>query len=1164
MNTNDERIKRTLIREKDKGTKTEKAIEAEKALEEKYNGIFGNYGSEMVSIINISTVFNDYKKLYDDLRKYAEQWNEKVICITADSKIDALVSLKALRKVCRKERKFDNNLLLSILKICEVFLCMLSIFQIIYTFLKGASYSAINLKTFILMIIFILAAVIFFSICSLTRKQNIEISGRLKEMSDNELISLFSKLGMKGSYINDEGIFFVENICKLDKLSRCYLEAYFLNVEYIKQLWCIFDYLFEKKIQLKNGNKSIYYESFRLEPLNYEKKLELYNKYNLKDSISKEYLSCIGVDILWFFERNDENTEFKFHSASYISEKLLNVEKLYNSNGDLLRFVYCLAYISSKYHYSFSLDQMVLLKQNGENVERKIKNLIKSANNRLFRGKPISETDTYNFLKCIVKQLDDYCSVETTIKNNKKIKKYRFSYDIVECFRENMEDVCADKQAIEMWILVKLISNEDIFRQDRYFFDCSNLLVMDDSLDNNDFVALAVYFLKLLNGNSCFTYYTPILKKIREISGGQSEKTQQCRDSILEQASINNLFYVSNQESIELVLYFVTEMKECPYLVNVFQNEYLDVIEQSDSQLAGYFKLMYKVFQENVSIYFSFGVDRTKRNIEIEKSIEGMDLYNVITALVLFADDCLRQQVSLEQFEVHNYKIKQMLKKIEVCEEARTFTGIVREMLLWVKSEISLEQDRKYRNINAGMLIEESDSKMLYFIYGLFGMAFLKGKEVILKNDNGLLDFISRSVYYFNVMAYEEGITNYINEIILSRLSIDLKLNMVMRLLITNIPYKQEIVAFAVENIDEVLEQIEAKMNIISNENDLEQYLGEWLLYNSNIKNQNFRDKVWNQILKFIEKVTFCDGSMLVRDLQIILDKKWPDIEFNTIVEEINSIKNYTFAVWVLEGYCRVKEEMLERIPYINLKILCNCGVSLGIELMLRYLMRHGYYDCNHDVLEVFLDIMRHNYAPSEGIILNYLQLIDHYEEDCSNIKQNEFGTYNRLMALLFHYNTVKDYEAQEMMHSFPRRTLEFLIFIIRKSAQYGIQFMLQNPELQYYVNHKITERIPDMENYILKNFLNIKPVVKKGKEMGISVDYYVIINYIYEFPDVYESLLQIAEETKNRVIKKEHVVELINLFLQLPSNENFTGDRESLISVKRLLDSMCFSGATI
>lgn len=106
------------------------------------------------------------------------------------------------------------------------------------------------------------------------------------------------------------------------------------------------------------------------------------------------------------------------------------------------------------------------------------------------------------------------------------------------------------------------------------------------------------------------------------------------------------------------------------------------------------------------------------------------------------------------------------LPRMKGCVEANEFVFIMKEMLLWVKSELAGKQESVHRNINMGMLVETSDSNMLNFIYGLLNMALIKDSEMPCQNKNSLMDFISQTIFYFKVVTHAEGITRYVDALL--------------------------------------------------------------------------------------------------------------------------------------------------------------------------------------------------------------------------------------------------------------------------------------------------------------------------------------------------------------------------------------------------------------
>lgn len=1043
--------------------------------------------------------------------------------------------------------------LLSISKICACFLTLLNIVYIMCSFLFGEIYPLPKEIVLPILCICLIATVI--STIQQTHKFDSELLEKLNSLDEDSLINIYSCLDQRKSLLKDEGIFFIENFNKLNKLCRSYVIAYLRHKLYKKQIWCVFDYLFEDSLKIDSVEETVFYESFKLVPLNYEEKEALYKEYNLQRDIKKEYLNCIGVDILWGSRADIDNGSFKFHSLDYIRERIESIRKEFDPSGRLTRIFYCLVYMSSKYKYSFSVNQIISLVQNEENVNQHLRAIICDAGSRVLGSDIKSKEEIRGFISKITNLLEEYCFIEYKREGGRKVKKYKFSYDILECFQKKMNSFYPDEETVKRWVFVKLISNKDMFWMERYFFDCSNLLVKSDFLEDNEFCILSSYLLRIMNANNCWIYTCPILRRLRYIE--ENIRKQYLQEEAVKRAAGNCMFYSSDNESLQYGIYFLAGIEGCSVDVDDFSldscTRWMPEMEKYSSVLSGYFKLLYKTFGS--VILDSFEIGKIYQDVDVEPFAEQDKLFEIIRKSLLCCISCLNKISSREIFNENSDWIVRQLPQIRMCAEANEFTCIVEEMLLWVKSELDGEQDRVQRNIYTGMLVETSGSNMLYFIYGLLNMAFVKDREMIYKNKNSILDFISQSVFYFEVITQAKGITRYVDELLQGRQSIDLKLNIAIELLIKDNPCREILRSFIIENMDRAKILFLSCLKYQKNTEQIEKYIALLLLYNTNMDSMEFTEKVLGQVSDHITSSECVDGDRIGKYLRVILEKECTEEEMMDIVDEINQIESPDFAVWVLYGYCEIKEEMLERIPQIKLNILTKCTSNLDRIMLSHYLLKHSYYDCNREILELYLQIMRNNKFPNEGDIISYLNIIDKYARDNENIKYDEMGTYNYLLSLYLYYSAVKLSEHKEVNGILLQGTMKFMLRLITSLEMVGIKILAGNGTFSSLLeeNGRLTRK-QETDKLIIKRFFSSKPIISMGGEMYLLEDYCYMILYMNFFPDVCIPLIEQAEKNCMEIIKQKHMLYLLNVLLESTKSKALGFDRRSLYRVRDIL----------
>ncbi len=1146
MDTKEKRITRILKR------KNGNEIEADEMLKDKYERVFGNNYLERVEVIDIRTAYNDYKKLHDDLYELAKDWERKIVCLSSSTDILDILKMKDIRSACKKKRITAEQPLLSVSKICACFLSLLNIVYIICSFILGEIYPLPTEIVLPILCICLLAALI--SVVQQTQKYDSELLEKLNSLDEDNLIDICSCLTQKKSQLKDEGIFFIENFNKLNKLCRSYVIAYLCHKEYKKQLWCVFDYLFEDSLKIDSVEAAVFYESFKLVPLKYEEKEAFYKEYNLQQDIAKEYLNCIGIDILWGSKADIVNGNFKFHSLDYIRERIENTGKEFDPNGKLIKIFYCLVYMSSKYKYSFSINQIISLVKNEEKVNQDLRAVICDAGNRILNGDIKSKEEIRDFISKITDLLEEYCFIEYRREGGRKVKKFKFSYDILECFQEKMNSAYPDEDTVKRWILVKLIGNKDMFQIDRYFFDCSNLLVTSDFLEDDEFCILSSYLLRIMNANNCWVYNCPILKRLRFIE--ENIRKQYLQTEAVKRAAGNCLFYISDNESMQYGIYFLADTRDCNIDLDDFSLDnytvWMPEMEKYSHVLAGYFKLLYKTFGSVILTLFKIG--EVYQDVDIEPFAEHEKLYEIIRKLLMCCISFLNGHSFRETFNENSGWLFQQLPVIRMCAEANEFASIVEEMLLWIKSELDSTRDRTHRNMYTGMLIETSNSNMLYFIYGLLNMALVKDREMLYKNKNSLLDFISQSIFYFKVVTQAMGITRYVDALLQGRQPLNLKLKIAINLLIRENPCREILRNFIIENMDSAETLLLSRLEY-QNTEQAEDYIALLLLWNANINNTEFGEKIFRQISNYISSSECIDGDTINKYLSVILEKKCSEEEAIDIVDEINQIDSPAFAAWVLYGYCNIKKEMLERIPQITPSILTECNSTLGSIMISTYLLDHSYYDCSQEVLELYLGIMRQNPFPSKAEIMTYLHILDQYAKDNINIKYNEFGTYNYLLSLYLFYTAIELSEQKESNSILLRETMKFMLQLLRSLQMTGMKIAEGNRTFTSLVkaNNVLTQK-QEADNLILKNFLYLAPIISIKGENCLSEDYYYMILYICSFPDACIPLVKQAEKNCMEIIKQKHMLHLVNVLLDRTQNNTLGFDRELLYRVRDIL----------
>lgn len=1145
MNTKEKKITRFLKREK--GT-TEFKRKADEILRDCYHHMFECDHLNSVQVIDIETAYNDYQKLHDDLYATAENLGKKVFSISGSTDVLNLVRMKSIRKACERkhisvERSFRN-----ISKMGVGFSCILGIADIMCSLVFGEKYplptgTVLFVLGFCLLVTFMLLA-------QQTRKYDSSLLEKLTGLNEDELIEIFSCIKVNKSPLGDEGIFFVENFSKLNKLCRSCVIAYFRNKDEKKQIWFVFDYVFENSLKIEDKR---YFEVYRLVPLSYEEKEALYKEYNLQNDIAKEYLNCIGIDILCGSKADVANDKFESHSLLYIKKRIEGIKKEFDPTGDLTRIFYCLVYMSSKYKYFFTKNQMISLTQNEKLADENLQAVIDNAESRVLVNQVGNTVQIASFINKILDLLEEYCFIEGSQKN----RKYKFSYDILECFQEELDSIYPDNESVKRWVLVKLISNKDMFQLDRYFFDCSNLLVMSDFLEDDEFCILSSYLLKLMNFNCCWSYTGCILKRLCSID--ESILKQYLEMGTVKQAAVNYLFSASDNESMQFAVYFLAGIDGCKIGLCDFQLDdmaWISQMEKFSREMSGYFKLLYMVLESVVLSTIKIG--ERHQNIKVEPYSGQDNVCEVFRQLLLGCSLQLTLPIQVPLLKM----VDSCLSQIKGSVEASEFVSIVKEMLSWAYSERKNGEDRSFRNINTGMLLETSNYNLLYFVYGLLNMAFLKDRNVVYRNKNTLLDFISQSFFYFRITAHAEGITKYIDSLLNGQQSMDMKLCLAIGLLNRSTPCERVLQNFVIKNIDKAIDLLLTGLEFRGTE-QFEDIIASLLLYHAKLNCTEFTEKIFARVFEQANRPEYENGEKICKYLHIILDGRCPENEMQDImalVDEINQLESPDFAIWVLYGYYKINQEMVERIPQIIPGILRDCRINIGDIMIAKYLLNHSYYDCDLSILELYLLTMKDKVFPNKTDVRIYLNIIDKYAEDNRNIKYKEIATYNHMLSLDLYYEAVDLFEQRETGAILLNDTMEFILNLLKGLQTIGMKMVTEDNRFCALFHNGRLERNQEAERIIIQKFVYCSPIIDAYREKHISEDYYNMIWYMRKFPDICSRLVNQAGVDCMETIKQRHILYLVEVLCECLDDADYEKfhisgfDRNCLFRVKGIL----------
>lgn len=1133
-------IPRTLL------DKDNKEKDAYVEFEDLYKEVFCKFDVEKATIINISTTYNDYKKLYDDLKKKTEKWQEKSKSISPRNSIDDLLEIGKLRKFCCKKKKIRNSKAVLALKMAEAILAFLTIFQIVFNLLIGKE--LLN-SSGVLILAILGIGVLYFTIVLFNKKQNEESIRIIEELeTEAEIIDFFQEMGFEGCKIYEEGIFLIENLSKLDKLCRCYILAYLYNTNTKKQLWCIFDYLFETTEKVESVNKTAKFVNYRLQPLKYSEKEKLYKEYSLHNNICKEYLNCIGVDILWAENFEIGNSNYKLHSLNYIQNKLKGIEDKNKYGKSLMGFFYCILYINIKYQYYFSIEEMARLYRKTDDAV--LKKIIEKNTYKIGNMDELDEEEIKLFFKQIVSTLEGYYVTEEVRRKSRKTKKYKFSYDVFECFQKKRENEYLSEDDIKLWILLKVITEKDIFCADRYFFDCSNLLVTNESLENEEYLLLANKILKILNNNNCLFYYLPILRQIKEILEEGREADREILDrEILEKAIVNELFYSSSNESMEIAIGYLQENVDRNKILYDFWNG--DVVKQEEihQNVKEFYEMLY--FVMNKLVYSELELLKFD---DVECGEGENDLYNIyINLLWIVVYDYKKEEVEKKIQELYK-----RVKKYAKGEATKIFEVVMIELLQWIKSEINGEEDCKYRNVNVGVLIEMTGSNMLFFIYGLLNMSIIRNKDNVYRNENSLLDFISRCFFYVVIMPMQKGARTFGDELICSEMPTEIKLSILIELLARGMMWVDNACKFIVSNTESMLKLIKQHFKIIEEVSQLEQFFALLDIYTNCIDEQKFSNAVYKEIEMNLENSDYESKELYIREAKVILRGEKFEMTIEDMIFEINNVESTSFGAILLEAYCKIKPELLERLESIKKEILCDSYSNTGMNLMQKYLLQHEYYDCNKKIFEYYLEKIKTRRYLKRGNVRGYLYIIDRFRKDNESIMEKEMFTYNYMISLDLYYRAVELYEEQEKNDIYKKKTLEFFKIMISSLRELGIQYYFSNQYILYYLKNMKYERDNEIEQIIFDKFERLSPIIEKNNELYLSGEYMFMLQYMQEHNDIYARLAICQKEKGKEVLQKKHLYQLTNLLIQLTEEKSIGFLKESLSNIRDIVYAMC------
>lgn len=431
-------------------------------------------------------------------------------------------------------------------------------------------------------------------------------------------------------------------------------------------------------------------------------------------------------------------------------------------------------------------------------------------------------------------------------------------------------------------------------------------------------------------------------------------------------------------------------------------------------------------------------------------------------------------------------------------------------------------------------------------------MALVLDKELICENNNRLLDIVIRNVFYFRVAPRAKGNSQYIDDIIYFDMPMKIKLNILMQMLLNDISSTEEAAKFISDNSDKVLHLIENKIQLLDTKEDLENYIAFLIMCAGNVEKEEFSEKICEKVSEFLLNSSWEYKESIIRGIQVVFQKECKEMEVFDIIDEINQMEVFDFAVMVLDGYCNMKDGLIERIPYIRKEILCNCSNNAGMKLMFEYLVNHGYYDCNREVLSWYLEGFRILRLPSLQDVRSYLVIIDKYGADNEKIYMDEMFTYNRMKSLEIFYTSVDICEEKNHRERYPKRTITFLNNIYQCLIKRNMDFYIADKKLKEYHRHGRGDESKEIEKIIMTTFLNANPITD-SKNSVLSGDYYIMIRYIYNFPPVYQKLCKQAGE-QEEILKMKHIVRLMNVLIEECEEQAMGYDVERLKQTQNVL----------
>lgn len=1061
-------------------------VDAEQALEELSCTVFAENRAEHTVVLSIQTNYNDYKKLCHDLQESEEEKGRKAVKFNKATCIEDLVKIEALRKYGKKYNLFGRVMFSNVASILGLISSVIAIIE----FAGMPNGHGLNMS-FPAWLALILLSVLLWVIRSYSvRQENRVLRNKIEELPEEKSIAFFREIGLKGSKLKGDQVFFVENLSLLKPACRSYIIAYLEQVEYCAQMWCVIDYNFEDSLKIEKSNKNISYKFYDLVPLKYKEKERIYREYELYNSISKEYLTCIGVDALWNAGSFEEDLCVKLYSAEYISQKMRAWMGQAAYGQALMEYFYCLVYLSAKYRYSFSVSQMASLIMDEEKVGRDFLDTIP----RFGGERAWNRREVQLFLNKIIELLEGYYFDENIVSGGKRVKSYRFSYDILEGFHEKMEECYPDTDTVQKWILTKLIGNEDIFgRQEQYLYNCSNLLIMmKEKVTEKEFCILANRLLRILNEKQCWCYYAPILKTIYFLERNECSMMKYVQRDIMKDAVCNNMLYICDEDSMGLAMVYLAGAKEEHFpIYNFFDGTLMESMGR-DNEFAIFLSWLLEIFYKR--IFYDCDIRERQKDIAFTEIGKARELQNIFFQLT---QCCVMKEM---EWEACYKNVSMFLTNFKSSSEAKVLAMTVAEILKWIKSEKERDEERNIRRINVDLLMETTDSNTLRFLCGCLYIVMIKEKECPLMTNNSLLNFILKGMYYFIITSEESGIGKYMNELYSMAMPRNVKIPMVLQLLLRGAVKAQEIQELVLNETEYIQYMIHDNIKNLVDSSEIEEFVCMIMILQYKIKDEGFTEKIFSALSMCLAQMKCYDGNMLIKYIRIAWWGDKNESSMKDTVNEMNHIKNASLLVWLFNECCEQQNELVEWIPFIRKDVWRRARITAASNLLSKYLKRHSYYDCDREILDIYLKIIREDVCPSKWITLRCLDIIDTYAEDNENIKMENLDIYNRLIELYFWYESMGIYKEMDM--EFPKHTLEFLIKGMENLRRSKHKESLLYRDLAAY-DAKRKQKNIKIEKIIDQHFKSWEPIMNDV----LSLDYYWAMCYFYDFPEMYQEM---------------------------------------------------------